>query len=95
MNNDEKNVLNRRKAGGGASNPRKHSKTRAAFLELREAASGAYDKIPDVNAYADRVRAGNFPLLGMFADGKNLVDEFIANKRFEKELEERKRPLIK
>ena len=28
------------------------------------------------------------PFLGMFADVENLVDEFMANKRFEKELEE-------
>ena len=87
MNSEVKTVLKRRKAGGGTSKPRKHSNIRMAFMELREAAGGAYDEVADINAYADRVRAGDFPLFGMFADGKNLVDEFMANKRFEKELE--------
>ena len=66
MSNEEKTVLIRRKAGGGAST---HPGQDALQVKPTDCLQT------------------KFPLFGMFADCKNLVDEFMANKRFEKELE--------
>ena len=41
--------------------PRIYSKARVAFLELRQAAGGAFDGIADINAFAGRVRSGDSP----------------------------------